>query len=102
MTSATKAKKVVSPKRTTKDIPTAAKEKGPASRDFVAEEEEDAPILMKLRPHLPLHNDTHPVAEDMKKRRDAGLRKWRANDPYAVRRMTSVDPRFHTKEEHFL
>lgn len=30
---------------------------------------------------------------------NAGLRKSRANDPYAVRRRTVVDPRFHTKEQ---
>ena len=35
----------------------------------------------------------------MKKRKDVRLRKWRANDPYAVKRRTIVDPRFHTKEQ---
>lgn len=47
-----KAKKSVDPKRTTKDINAAEKNKGSASREFVAEEEEDAHVLMKLRAHL--------------------------------------------------
>ena len=63
------------------------------------EEEDDLSVLRKLRPHLPLHNDAHPVAEDMKKRKDAGLRLWRANDPYASRRKNVVDDRFYTKEQ---
>ncbi|KAI5022007.1 hypothetical protein ZWY2020_058737 [Hordeum vulgare] len=96
-----KAKKVVVPKRTTKDIPAAARSKGPASSAHAVEEVEDenAPILRKLRPTRTIHNAAHPIAEDMKKRKDVGLRKWRANDPYAVRRRTDVDPRFHTKEQ---
>ena len=40
-----------------------------------------------------------PIAEDMKKRKDAGLSKWRAIYPYAVRRRIVVDARFHTKEQ---
>ena len=63
------------------------------------DEEEEVSVLRKLRPHLPAHDDTHPIAEDMKKRKDSGLRLWRANDPYASRRRTVVDPRFHTKEQ---
>ena len=47
---------------------------------------------------MPSHNAAHPVAEDMNKRRDQGLRKWRLDDPYAIRRRTVVDPCFHTKE----
>ena len=35
----------------------------------------------------------------MRKRKDAGLRKWRVVKPYAIRRRTVVDPRFHTKEQ---
>ncbi|KAI4993805.1 hypothetical protein ZWY2020_008118 [Hordeum vulgare] len=93
-------KKSIAPKRTTKDIPATAKEKGTASRAFAAEEEdEDAPILTKLRPHLPLHNEALPIVEDMNKRRDAGLGKWRDIDPYAMRRRTVVDPRYHTREK---
>ena len=56
-------------------------------------------MLKKLRPFLPAHDETHPVAEDMKKRKDKGLRKWRAADPYAARRRTAVDYHFHTKEQ---
>ena len=66
------------------------------------EEEEEAPVhLKKLRPFLPAHDDAHPEAEDMKKRKDKGLRKWRTNDPYLPRsRKTAVDYRFHTIEQH--
>ena len=56
------------------------------------EEEEDAQVLRKLKPKIPDHDDTHPVAENMKLRKDAGLRLWRQTDPYAVRRRTAVDP----------
>ena len=66
----------------------------------VAEEEEDeGQILRKLKPKIPDHNDAHPVAENMKLRKDAGLRQWRLSDPYAIRRRTVVDYRFHTKEQ---
>ena len=64
------------------------------------EEEVDAPVLMKLRSRLPEHNDTHPVAGNMKKRKDKRLRKWRESDPYSIRRRTVVDYSFHTKEQH--
>ncbi|KAI5012598.1 hypothetical protein ZWY2020_024864 [Hordeum vulgare] len=98
---AAKAKKVVACTKTTKDIIAAVKSKGPASSAHAAKDEEDenAPVLRKLRPYVPLQNDAQPVEEDMKKRKDAGLRKWRVADPYAVRRRTIVDPRFHTKEQ---
>ena len=56
-------------------------------------------MLRKLKPKIPDHNDAHPVAEDMKLRRDSGLRKWREADPYASRRRTVVDYMFHTKEQ---
>ena len=36
----------------------------------------------------------------MKVRKDAGLRLWRQTDPYATRRRTAVDYRFHTKKQH--
>ena len=39
-----------------------------------AEEEEDASlVLRKLKPKIPDHNDGHPVAENMKIRKDSGL-----------------------------
>ena len=56
-------------------------------------------LLRKLKPKILDHNDTHPVAEDMHIRKDVGLRLWRQSDPYAVRRRTAVDYRFHTKEQ---
>lgn len=64
------------------------------------QQEEDAPThLKRLRPFLPAHDDTHLEAEDMKKRKDKGLRKWRVVDPYVARsRKTAVDYKFHTIE----
>ena len=64
-----------------------------------AAEEDDSLVLRKLKPKIPDHNDAHPVAENMKIRKDSGLRLWRQSDPYAVRRRTVVDYRFHTKEQ---
>ena len=52
-----------------------------------------------MKPIIPDHNDAHPVAEDMKLRKDARLRQWRLTDPYAVRRRSVVDYKFHTKEQ---
>ena len=82
------------PKRTTRSIPASEKNKG----EMPPSESDEEHVLLKLRPKLPLHNDAHPQAEDMKARKDKGLRLWRQSDPYAVRRRTAVDPRFHTKE----
>ena len=62
------------PKRNTRSIPAAEKNKSPVPE---AIEEEEESVLRKLRPKIPDHNDAHPVAEDMKLRRDSGLRKWR-------------------------
>ena len=53
--------------------------------------------MRKLKPQFLDHNDAHPVAEDMKLRKDAGPIQWRLTYPYAVRRRTVVDYRFHTK-----
>ena len=39
------------------------------------------------------------MAENMKIRRDSGLRKWRETAPYATRRRTAIDYMFHTKEQ---
>ena len=63
------------------------------------EEDEDSLVLRKLKPKIPDHNDAHPAAEDMKLRKDVGLRQWRLTDPYVVRRRTAVDYRFHTMEQ---
>src|SRR4051812_22278231 len=54
--------------------------------------------MRKFKTKNPNHNDAHPVAEDMKIKKECGLRKKRDEDAYAVRRRTAVDYRFHTKE----
>ena len=87
------------PKRNTRNIPAGEKNKAPMPEAIVEEEDDEEHVLRKLKPKIPYHNDVHPVAEDMKLRKDAGLRKWRLTDPYAVRRRTVVDYRFHTKEQ---
>ena len=84
------------PKRTIRNIPASEKNKGDVPP---AESDDESPVLLNLRPRLPLHNDAHPQAEDMKLRKDRGLRLWRQNDPYATRRRTVVDNRFHTREQ---
>ncbi|KAI4975410.1 hypothetical protein ZWY2020_049017 [Hordeum vulgare] len=96
-----KANKDVVRRKTTKDILAATKDKGPPSSASAVQEVEDenAPILGKHRPTLRVHNAAHQVAEDVRKSKDACLMKWRVVDPYAVRRRTVVDPRFHTKEQ---
>ena len=66
---------------------------------IIEEEDDEEHVLRKLNPKIPDHNDAHPIAENMKLRKDAGLRKWRLSDPYAIRRRTPVDYRFHTKEQ---
>ena len=84
------------PKRSTRNISAAEKNNAQVPE---MEEEEDEQALRKLKPKIPDHNDTHPVAKNMKLRKDAGLRLWRKNDPYAIRRRTTVDYMFHTKEQ---
>ena len=90
------AKKV--PKRNTRSIPAAEKNKVPVS-NVAEDEDEEGQVLRKLKPKIQDHNDAHPMAEDMNIRRDSGLRLWRMEDPYASRRRTAVDYRFHTKEQ---
>ena len=93
---ASKAKQV--PKRNTRSIPAAEKNKAPVP-NVAEEEDEEGQVLRKLKPKIPDHNDAHPVAEDMRIGKDSGLRLWRMEDPYASRRRTAVDYRFHTKEQ---
>ena len=62
------------PKRSTRNIPAAEKNKAPVPE---MEEEDEAQVLRKLKPKIPNHDDTHPVAESMKIRKDAGLGLWR-------------------------
>ena len=85
------------PKRSTRNIPAAEKNKAPMPE--AAEEDDDSVVLRKLKPKIPGHNDAHPVAENMKIRKDSGLRLWRESDPYSIRRRTAIDYRFHTKEQ---
>ena len=92
------SKPKIAPKRNTRSIPAAEKNKAPMP-DVAADEDEEGQVLRKLKPKIPDHNDAHPVAENMKIRKDSGLRLWRLSDPYATRRMTAVDYRFHTKEQ---
>ena len=88
----------LAPKRNTRSIPAAEKNKAPVP-EVADEEDEEGQVLRKLKPKIPDHNDAHPVAEDMNIRRDSGLRLWRLTDPYATRRRAAVDYRFHTKEQ---
>ena len=67
--------------------------------EVAADEDDEGQVLRKLKPKIPDHNDAHPVAENMKIRKDSGLRLWIMSDPYATRRRTAVDYRFHTKEQ---
>ena len=62
------------PKRNTRSIPAAEKNKAPVPEAAEEEEEDDSVVLRKLKPKIPDHNDAHPVAENMKVRKDAGLR----------------------------
>ena len=64
------------------------------------EEEAEAQVLRKLKPKIPDHNDAHPVAENMKIRKDSGLGLWRQSDPYAVRRRTVVEQLQEDVEEN--
>ena len=47
----------------------------------VMDEDDEGQVLRKLKPKIPDHNDAHPVAENMKIRKDSGLRLWRESDP---------------------
>jgi hypothetical protein len=91
--SKTKKATTTRPKRTTRDVSAKEKNKAPVPE---ADVDDEPVVLKKLRPKLPDHDDTHPIAEDMKARRDNGLRKWRENDPYSIRRKIACDYRFHT------
>ena len=58
------------PKRSTRNIPTEEKNKAPVPQAAEEEEEDDSVVLRKLKPKIPDHNDAHPVAENMKIRKD--------------------------------
>ena len=61
------------PKRNTRSIPAEEKNKAQV-REAADDEEDDTLVLRKLKPKIPDHNDVHPVAEDMKVKKDARLR----------------------------
>ena len=61
------AQKPSKPKRNTRTRPQCLRMKKMMSLLF----------FRKLKPKIPDHNDTHPVAEDMHIRKDVGLRLWR-------------------------
>ena len=60
----------VAPKRNTRNIPAAEKNKAPVP-EAAEEEDEDLLVLRKLKPKFLDHNDAHPVAENMKIRKDS-------------------------------
>ena len=62
------------PKRSTKNIPAEEKNKAPLPEAEMEEEDDESHVLRKLKPKIPDHNDAHPVAENMKIRKDSGLR----------------------------
>ena len=59
------------PKRSTRNIPAAEKNKAPVPEAAMEEEDDETHVLRKLKPEIPDHNDAHPVAENMKDRKDA-------------------------------
>ena len=59
------------PKRNTRNIPAGEKNKAPVHEAAQEKEEDDEThVLRKLKPKIPDHNDVHPVAEDMKLRKE--------------------------------
>nr|XP_020158108.1 uncharacterized protein LOC109743430 [Aegilops tauschii subsp. strangulata] len=60
------------PKRSARNIPAAEKNK--AIVPEIEEEDDEAQVLRKLKPNIPDHDGNHPVAENMKVRKDAGTR----------------------------
>ena len=59
------------PKRSTRNIPAAEKNKAPVPEAAIEEEDDESHVLRKLKPKILDHNDAHPVAEDMNLRKDA-------------------------------
>nr|XP_020168346.1 ATP-binding cassette sub-family F member 1-like [Aegilops tauschii subsp. strangulata] len=68
------ATKAAAPKRSTRNIPAVEKNKAPMPE---VQEDEEPQVLRKLKPKIPDHDDGHPVAENMKLRKDCGLIEWR-------------------------
>ena len=88
--------KAPAPKRSTRNISTTEKNKAPVPESNV---DEVPLVLRKLKPKIPDHDNAHPVTENMMLRKDKGLRQWRLTDPYAIRRRTTCDYHFHTREQ---
>ena len=65
------APKPSAPKRSTRNISIGEKNKVPVPE---AQEDEEKQVLKKLKPKILDHSDDHPAAENMKERKDAGLR----------------------------
>ena len=65
------SKPKIAPKRNTRSIPASEKNKAPVPEAVIEEEDDESHVLRKLKPKIPDHNDAHPVAEDMKLRKDA-------------------------------
>ncbi|XP_044367438.1 uncharacterized protein, partial [Triticum aestivum] len=84
------------PKRSTRNISAAERNKAPMPE---VEIDDEPLVLRKLKPKIPDHDNSHPVAENMMLMKDKGLREWRKVDPYSVRRRTTSDYRFHTREQ---
>ena len=68
------SKPKTAPKRDTRNISATEKNKAPVPETVAEEEDDEEHVLRKLKPKIPDHNDAHPVAENMKLRKDAGLR----------------------------
>ena len=68
------SKPKTSPNSSTRNISAAEKNKAPVPEVVAEEEDNEEHVLRKLKPKIPDHDDVHPVAEDMKLRKDAGLR----------------------------
>nr|XP_040258387.1 KS1 protein-like [Aegilops tauschii subsp. strangulata] len=56
------ASKSIAPKRSTRNIPAAEKNKAPVPK---AQEDEEQQVLRKLKPKIPDHSDDHPVASQI-------------------------------------
>ena len=68
------SKPKIAPKRNTINISAAEKNKAPVPEVVAEEEDDEEHVLRKLKPKILDHNDAHPVAENVKLRKDAGLR----------------------------
>ena len=65
--------KAPAPKRSTRNISAAEKNKAPVPESNV---DEEPLVLRKLKPKIPDHDNAHPVAENMMLMKDKGLRQW--------------------------